>query len=184
MTRLLWVFVVLLIISCDTLVVDPSVNAIEANDFTLAMSACQAVPGRGLDICHVTEGSKIESSWRLIVPINEKFFLGGELTVYFKDQVKSFKIENSIVNIPWAEVLGDTQWSRDHDGEALALAIIRFKNAQGIEESWRARGIAKIIVLKPGYSPLAIDSGYTTWTKEFKCKVGYSSSGRSWVNCQ
>lgn len=177
---------VLTLVSCDTLVIDPSANAMESNDWTLVLSACGAVPGGGMDICRVTEGTATDQVLRLIVPHNDKFFLGGEGMIYFKGRKIPVAVTDKFIEIPWSQVLGENLWKSEHDGEALILVTLRFKNEQGVEEVWKARGIAKVIVLKPGYSVLPIDSGYVTFEREIKvkCKVQYTTAGRSAVDCK
>lgn len=177
-------FILGLTLACvHQLVLDPSASALDSGDLTLALSACQGTPGGGLDICRVKEGSPISSVWRLVVPVENNVFLGGELTVYFKDQSRSYPINQPVIEIPWTNFFApNTNWSRDMDGEALALAQIRWKNPQGIEETWRARGIAKIVVTKVGYDPLPIDSGFIAW--KTACRIQYSTAGRSALECK
>lgn len=163
-------------------ILDPSIQAVEANDLTLMVSACEAVPGRGMDLCRVKEGQPIASSWNLVLPLDKNIFISGELTVYFKDISRTYPIKQSVVEIPWKDILGDTTWKPEHDGEAMALAQIRWKTPEGVEEIWRARGLAKIIVTKPGYDPLPMDSGFVTWGT--KCEIQYSTAGRSAIKCK
>jgi hypothetical protein len=166
--------------SCQT-IVDPSIKAAEAGDFTIMASACEALPGRGADICHVKEGSEIGSDWTMIMPTG-KALLGGELTVYYKDISKTYAINGPIVRVPWADLIGHDNWESADDGQALALAQIRYKNNAGIEEIVRARGLAIIVVTKPGYSPMSIDSGFATF--QTICKIQYATSGRSAISCK
>lgn len=181
---LLMGLVVFFVFACvHTLVPDPSIQAVEAGDFTLVLSACEGTPGRGLDICRVKEGSPIASVWRLVVPIENNVFLGGELTVYFKDLSKTYALKEPVIEIPWADFFAPSStWSRDMDGEALALALIRWKTPAGIEEIWNARGIAKVVVTNQGYDPLALDSGFNAWSRT--CKIQYSTAGRSALECK
>lgn len=168
--------------SCSGLVVDRSMNAVYAGDYTLVVSACGGTPGRGMDICRVKENAPISSSWQLIVPqTKSRRVKGGELTVYYRDISKTYAITGPVVQIPWKDFFGAPNWSRDMDGEAMALAEIRYVTDQGIEEIWRARGIAKIVVTRQGYDPLPIDSGFTAWG--MTCKISYSTAGRSDVKC-
>lgn len=128
------------------------------------------------------------SAWRLVLPVDKAFFLGGEVTVYFKDTSRSFAITQPLVEIPWREIfyhqLPDPlpTWKRSMDGEVLALAQIRMKTNHGLEEIWKARGIAKIVVTRSGYDPLPIDSGYEAW--KGTCEVSYSTAGRSALRCE
>lgn len=165
-----------------TLGIDPSLPAVQADDLTLVMSGCEAVPGRGMDICRVKEGQPIESVWRLVVPVGKNHFISGELTAYFRDLSKSYALKEPLLEIPWKDFFGNVHWDTTHDGEVMALAQIRWKTPSGVEEIWRARGIAKIVVTKPGYDPLPLDSGFFTWGT--LCKIQYSTAGRSAVKCR
>ncbi len=170
-------------VACSTLVVDRSMPAVQAGDFTLAISACQAVPGRGMDLCRVKENAAIESVLRLIVPAGTAHVRGGEITLYYRDVTKTFAIKDSpLIEIPWKEFFGADKWSRAMDGEVLALAEVRYETPEGLEEIWRARGVAKIIVTREGYDPLPLDSGFSAWA--INCKIDYSTAGRSDVKCK
>ena len=171
-----------LICCVPKLTLDPSISAVEANDLTLAVSACEGAPGRGVDVCRVKESQKIDQVWRLVVPVDHNTFLDGELTVYFHGASKSYAIQNALVEVKWDDLIGSSVWTRDMDGEALALAQIRWKTPAGITEVWKARGIAKVIVTKEGYDPLPMDSGFSAWATT--CKVQYSTAGRSAVSCK
>lgn len=179
--RRLLVFV-LIIMGCETMVIDPSMNAVEAGDYTLALSACEGVPGRGMDICRVKEGQKIFSVWRMVVPVDMNHnFLGGEVVVYFRDISKTYAIQNAVIEIPWRDFFSQDTWAENMDGEFLALAALRYKDASGVEKILKGRGIAKIVVTKPGYDPLPLDSGFGAWNTT--CKIQYSTAGRSAIKC-
>ena len=157
--------------ACSSFVVDRSMNAVDAGDYTLAISACEAVPGSGMDICRVREGTAIESSWKLIVPQGKSVIEGGEVDVYYRDVHRQYAVQSSVIEIPWRDFFNQSTWTRDLDGEALALVLIRFKTPEDIEEVVKFRGIAKIVVTKAGYDRLPIDSGFAAWKST--CKVQY-----------
>lgn len=171
----------LLFMGCRQFVLDPSPEAVAAQDLTLIISACENVPARGMDICRVKENAKIQSSWRLVLPVGGNF-IGGELVVYYKDQSFTTAINEKVVEIPWSQLVKRDVWHLDDDGEALALATIRYKDDQGIEKIWKARGIAKLIVTKESYDPMPIDSEFYTWGTT--CKIQYSTAGRSAIECK
>lgn len=172
------------IVGCSGLIIDPSMQAVEAGDYTLAVSACANVPGGGMDICHVRAGTKIESSWKLFLPQKKNQTLGGEVDVYYRDTHYSFGFDKNtkILEIKWSEIMGAETWSRDMDGEALALVLLRYVDENGIKEVVKFRGIAKIIVTQEGYDRLPIDSGFHTWGST--CKIQYSTAGRGAVSCR
>lgn len=167
---------------CAAFIVDRSMGSVEAGDYTLAVSACEATPGRGMDVCHVREGAQIESSWKLIVPAQGKNILGGEVDVYYRDLHRQYAVTGTVVEIPWKDFFGKEKWDRSMDGEALALVLIRWKTPEGIEEIAKFRGIAKLIVTKEGYDRLPIDSGFAAWKTE--CKIQYSTAGRGALECR
>ncbi len=169
--------------SCSGLVLDRSMDAVAAGDYTLGVSACEAVPGRGMDLCRVKENAPIESTLRLIVPAGKNQIKGGEITLFYRDISKTYPITtNPLIEIPWKDFFAQDKWARALDGEVLALAEIRYMTPEGVEEIWRARGVAKIIVTREGYDPLPLDSGFTAWSVE--CKISYSTAGRSDVKCK
>lgn len=137
-----------------------------------------------MDICRVREGDAIESSWKLFIPTSGRNILGWEIDVYYRDAAHTVHQTGSdgIIDIPWKSFFGQSTWSRDMDGEALALVSVRYKNAQGLEELVKFRGIAKIVVTRQGYDRLPIDSGYAAWGET--CKIQYSTAGRSAVQCK
>lgn len=164
--------------SCS-LVLDPSALALESNDKTLVHSACKAAPSQGLDICRVLEGSTIREEWDLIVPHPDKF-ISGEVRIRIRDTVKTYPVTDNVVKIPWKEVLGHEIWLAEDDGPVQALGSFQYKGPQG--PVWvDILGIAFLVVLKQGYSPMPIDSGVEM--SDTKCTVQYSSAGRSAILC-
>jgi hypothetical protein len=157
-------------------------TSVEAGDYTLAGAACGSVPGHGMDVCRVREGAFIESSWKLILPAKGEGILGGEVDVYYRDVHHSYAVTDNVLEIPWRDFFGSDVWRREFDGEALALAVVRYKTPEGLEEEVKFRGIAKIIVTKAGYDRLPIDSGYVGWKKT--CKVQYTTAGRGALECR
>ncbi len=176
------VFLILLL-GCVSFVIDPSPNAVDAGDLTL-VSTCNAIPVRGMDMCLFKDTAPINSSWTLVVPHDNTHFLGGEITLYFGDLSKSYAITSDTIEISWAEFFKSSTWNKSLDGEVLAVAKLRYKNDEGIEEVWRGRGIAKIIITSANYNPVPLDSGYIAFEKSFKCRIGYTTSGRSAVECK
>lgn len=172
----------LFLAACAGLVVDPSISAVDAGDYTLAMSACEAVPGGGMDICRVREGDLIQSSWKLVIPSGLKV-TGWEVDVYYRDAQHTVHQTGTdgVVEVQWKDFFGSPTWTSDMDGEALALVLVRYKDNTGIEQVQKFRGIAKIVVTKPGYDRLPIDSGFAAFSTD--CKIQYSTSGRGAVAC-
>lgn len=181
MRRPLIFLTLLVVIGCSGVVIDPGPDAFSAGDLTLIHSVCEGVPGRGLDSCLVTEGTDISSTWNIVVPAG-KTVVGGEVDVYYRDLTKAYNVDSSLVQIPWADFFGAKTWSKDHDGEVMALLTIRWKDDTGVINTTFYRGLAKIIVTAPGYTRLPIDSGLAEWGTT--CTVSYSTSGRSSLRCQ
>lgn len=173
---------VCLLAACSGLVMDPSIAAVDAGDYTLAVSACEATPGGGMDICRVREGDPIQSSWKLIIP-NGKNVTGWEVDIYYRDVEHPVKQtgQGGVIEIPWDQFFQQKTWTSDLDGEALALATVRYKDNTGIEKVVQFRGLAKLVVTKQGYDRLPIDSGFAAWKES--CKVQYSTAGRGAVQC-
>lgn len=170
--------------SGPALVVDRSIPAVEAGDYTLATSACENVPGGGMDICRVAEGSLIDSSWKLVIPTHGGEITGWEVDAFYRDVQTAVHVVGvgSLISIPWKDFFKADKWSKDQDGEVLALVSVKYLQDTGVEEIVLMKGLAKILVLSPGYSRLPIDSGSQAWGTT--CKVQYSTAGRGAVSCK
>jgi hypothetical protein len=135
-----------------------------------------------MDICRVRAGTRIESSWKLVVPHGKNQILSGSIDVYFNDVVRNYGITGSVVEIPWKDFFAADTWDASMNGLATALALIRWKTPEGIEEVWKAQGEARLLVLAKGYDPLPMDSGFVAW--QTKCKIQYSTAGRGALECK
>lgn len=175
----------LLLVSCRSLVIDHTINAAYAGDHTLIVNACGAI-AQGGTICRLREGEKIVSGVDLIVPVGGAI-LGGEVQAIYKDLApQTFGIVTSVVSIPFSQVMGEGTWSRkEHDGDILLLATIRYKAEDNIERTTKAIGYVKLLVLDPKYDGVVgIDSGFIAWKQDFKCTVAYTTAGRSAIKCR
>lgn len=178
-------FSLVLIASCShAIIVDTSPSAYASGDYTLVGSACEAVPGSGVDSCRVTQGTQIASAWTLVVPKpgSASGVTGGTVDVYYRDLHKSYPVTDWTLQIPWADFFGASTWDSSMDGEVMALLTLNWTDENGIHKVTEARGLAILIVTAPGYSRIAIDSGTAAWGT--KCKVEVSTAGRSAVKCQ
>lgn len=184
----------LIIMGCAAcnVVQDNSMQAIDAGDYTLlqsiagnkdATSNCLGLPNGGYDVCRFIEGATISSSWKIIVP-NGGSVVGNQIIVYFKDIQKTYSATDSTITIPFADILQSTVWSKDLDGEVTALALIQYKDNSGIIQTSHAMGIARLLILPSSYSVLPLDSGLAVWGTTIKCKLEYSTAGRSAYNCK
>lgn len=161
--------------------VDPSPVAVANGERNLGMQGCSTVPSRGFDVCRVVEGSLISTIWVLLLPFDEKTFINGEVELRFKDQVRSYKIQGSQLEIPLNEVFRDTDWKKKHDTIIQAKARVKIKDGE-FERFVELLGFMFVVVLKPGYTPLPYDSGLV-YTRTKACHVAYTTSGRSYVAC-
>ena len=167
---------------CQHVVVDPSVEAVASEDYTMPMSACNGVPTIGMDICIVTENTIINSSWVLIFPIKQVQILGVDVDIYYRDIHKQYAMSKNLLEIPWSDIMGSDKWSRSMDGEALALVLVRYVDNQGLNRIAKFRGIAKIVVTKEGYDRMPIGSNFASW--KTKCIIEYSTAGRTAIQCK
>lgn len=170
-----------LAVGCSGLIMDRSIPSVEAHDLTLTISACSATPTPGFDACRVKEGQAIDSTWRLFFP-DGVGVLSGEVMVMFKDVTRQYAVNSNVVEIPWADFFDDDVWRLDYDGYARALGVVRFKDKEGIERTAKFRGEARVLVLKEGYDPMPIDSGFAGW--KTRCRIQWSTAGRSAVECK
>lgn len=170
--------------SGKALILDRSIPAVEAGDYTLAVSACENVPGHGMDICRVQEGDAIQSAWTMVIPTKGQAILGWEADVYYRDVVQPVSVSGvgPAIQIPWKDFFKQDTWTKALDGEAMALVTVRYRTPEGLEELVRFKGLAKIVVLSAGYDRLPLDSGFTAWGTT--CKVQYSTAGRGALQCK
>jgi hypothetical protein len=161
-------------VGCSTTPLDTSPPAISSNDPSLVISACQAVPSRGLDICRVHAGDPATSSWTLYLPWNSDA-KSATIRVRWGDQVKTYQSDGPRFAIPWYDIFGPS-WSRDDAGLVQAMVDVHYA-----ERDVQALGYAFIVVMQPGYDPIPTDSrSVISWTE---CKIEYEASGRSRVLC-
>ena len=172
----------LLIVACDTITLDPSMHAVEARDLTL-ISACETVPARGMSLCRFKENANIDSGLDVFLPINNNIN-GGELVLYYKDISKTYAITGKVTRIKFKDIIGKNVWEKNDNGIMLMLAQIRYEDDSGIERIVQARGEIRTLILPTEYDPLPLDSGFTAWEGEIKCRYGYSTSGRSAIQCK
>lgn len=167
--------------ACSGVIVDPSPSAIASGDMTL-ISTCEVRVANGVVGCRVKEGDVIQGSWNLIIPASKGQFLDGEVVVKFRNFTKPYPIVGALVQVPFVDIYGSKQWEDSDSGLILATAKVRYKDAQGVEKIWQARGVALTLVLKPGYDTMPFGSGFAGWAAN--CDVEYSSAGRSAVKCK
>ncbi len=170
---------------CGSLVMDKSADAFTSGDFTL-ISACQTVPGRGVDSCQFSEGDDIKSAWRLVIPPPKSAaqVIGETVDVYFKDLHKSYTGNGTwVTEIPWADFLGVSKWSKEENkGIVEALVTMNWVDNQGVNQVTQYRGLAVLFVTAPGYERMPIDSGNAAWGTT--CKINLSTAGRSALDCK
>lgn len=135
-----------------------------------------------MDVCYATEGTLIASGWRMVIPQQKGVILSVDIDVYYRDLHKAYSTKEQVVEIPWKEFFGQTQWTAAMDGEVEALATVRWLDPTGVEQILFLRGLAKIIVTKPGYSRMPFDSGLAAFAST--CKIIYSTAGRSALQCK
>ena len=112
----------------------------------------------------------------------ESSVIGGTVDVFYRDIHKSYSVTEWTLQISWADFFGAPTWQRSMGGEVMALLTLNWFDNAGLHQVTEARGLALIIVTKPGYTRIPIDSGNAAWGT--KCKVQMSTAGRSVVQCQ
>ena len=178
--KILWLVPLSFVLACSTLVIDPSMSAVEANDYTLMQSICEAAPGRGVDVCRAKEGTLISSDWVIVLP-NGSRVKGGEVTVQYRDLTKVYPITGPSISIPLKDLMGHDSWKKEDEGTAVVWAKVIFDSGTGLD-SFIARGFGFFIVTDSSYDPMPIDSGFSAFQTD--CKFQYSTSGRSASKCK
>lgn len=160
---------------------DISMAAVDANDKTLVMSACETAPSRGLDICRYVEGSKIESKWTIIMPWEHS--TTGTVRIRYRDTVKIYDVSGPVLDIYWSDIVGSQTWTPAQDGLVQALGTVQFTDWNGAVVTTKVLGYAYLVILKPGYTPLNIDSNNVQAMKTTRCELIYTEKGRSQIHC-
>ncbi len=167
-------------------------TAVDAGDKTLiqyikpgadALSNCLALPNGGFDVCRFIEHADINSSWNILLPSGSAL-VGNQVVIFYRDIQKTYSANGNLISIPFADILQATKWEKSLEGEVEALAMIQYKDAQGVVKTARALGIARILVLPSTYNVLPLDSGVQAYSQELKCKLQMATSGRSAYECK
>lgn len=172
--------VIISVVGCSGVSIDPGPDALASNAVTLAVSSCDGYIMSGLGKCTAVEGSPIQSVWRVIVPIQGDL-LTGELAVKFRDIIKTYAIRTQVVEVPWKDFFTGPNWSLSDSGVATATATIRWKDPTGLEKIVQAKGHVFLSVEARDYVGMPIDSGFQAW--ETTCRIQYSVKGRSAIQC-
>ena len=171
---------------------DSSMPAVEAGDKTLlqfikpgkdAISNCLALPNGGFDVCRFINGSSITSSWNIILP-NGGNLVGNQIVLFYKDIQKTYSSTEAVISIPFKDILQADKWSKSLEGEVEALAMIQYKDNNGVVKTSRALGIARILVLPSEYNVLPLDSGVQAFSQKVTCRLQMATSGRSAYECK
>ena len=187
MDRVILFLLSYLLIACNahTIVMDTSMNAVIAGDYTLLTASCSPMVSQGADICRVNEGTEISQVWTLLLPKGQGV-LGGQITVTYKGAETGITIPvgGGAVEIPLKSILDhDGPYMYDDRGSIVALADVQYKDNQGAISHVQMRGLLILAVLDKGYQPLPIDGGGSVAFKQH-CDLLTTTSGRTSVKCK
>lgn len=161
---------------------DPSMSAIQAGDYTLAVQSCDSVIAPGFSVCRVKDGALVDSVWTIVLPHGDKM-LGGEVQLDYRDITRPYGVtkDQRTLEIPFRDIIQRDIWRREDQGTVLVRAKLRFKGNTG-EETIQARALSFLVVTDAGYDPLPMDSGFAGF--KTKCEVNYTTAGRAAVACK
>lgn len=183
MFRALAALALVLATGCNTLAIDPvGVTAAEAGDYTLVQTTPGTVFGQGGNIYRFALNGPVAEKWTLITPAG-KPILGGELRVRYGGRVIPGVInpDSPIQEIAWKDIVGADKWTTDLSGPVQVTATLKYQGLNGPE--WvDYLGIAFIVVLPEGYSPLPFNSPNAAF--QTKCTMQYTTAGRSALECK
>lgn len=154
-------------------------EAAEYNDKTLVIGGCENGIGRGFQVCRFVEGSPIESSLAVFVPLDP-----GESTSTIRirhgDKLLTVEEKNSaMLNVDFKSIVGAEKWGLNHDGPIQILATIRSEGRNTI----KLLGYVYLVILKPGYDPRPL-SWPGPQINPITCVIRYSPDGFSQVKCR
>lgn len=162
---------------------DAGMPAVEAGDYTLVMGtsggSCQALGGRGADICRVTEGAAVDDGWLIVLPMADQL-VGGEVIARYRGVKRSYAVNGPLLRIPFRDLLDHDHYSLTDDGLMQILGSLEYRGAV-VNQFLDVLGLGFLVVLRQGYNPLPADSGATAF--HTSCRVGYTTAGRSELQC-
>jgi hypothetical protein len=183
-TAILGLLAAAMVTGCASgVLVDTSKQSAQSGDLTLITNAgCSAMPGQGADICRFVEGSPIASAWTFVLPTS-KYLLSANLRIRYRDRVIPVSAPNGgPIVIKWADIVGHSTWLASDDGLAQVTGTLQFKSPNSTAEYTDVLGIALLVILAPGYTPMPIDSGHQATSNV--CTIEYSTAGRSAISCR
>jgi len=153
----------------------------QGNDLTLVVGGCEHSLGRGVEICRVVEGSKITSKLTVIMPWKQGEMVSGTLKIRHGDQLRVVETNQSFYSREWSEIFGVETWGQQQEGPVQVSGVFKYKNGAHVE-TMRLLGYVYLIVLNKGYSPQPLYQA--PYFSEATCRIYYSASGNSAMECQ
>ncbi len=173
----------LTVTGCKTMAVDPiGIPAAKAGDYTLFQAAPDAQWNQGGAVYRFINGSTTDSEWELITPAGKRI-KGGEIRIRYNGTVTTVAIDpsNPVQKINWKDIVNVANWATEYSGLVQATASIKYQGPD-TEEFVDYLGIAYIIVLPEGYTPLPFGSNNAAFSGT--CVFEMSTAGRTAGSCK
>lgn len=175
--------------ACDEIpkTLDLSVSAAEGNDVTSILSGCNEGFHDGYLFCRMKEGADQTAIIRLHLPkLNCDRddcvvfqFLRLDGSYGYRGGIPKGKTD---AEIPLSKITGSEQGiSMNEDGEYGINVAVYFKDADGVERSFRSDGLIRVKVLGAKYQRLGCNDPMTGWDRSLskQCRAEYSTASRS-----
>jgi len=172
---------------CGSFAMDPAMAAAEGEDFTLILRESGGRPSNGYLFLRKWVGNTVNANLEIVTPraleCDREYC--GIFRVYGKDGTvvasQGFPRGADRLTIPFRQILNSDRIAEESEGEYQVWGRIYFFDPSGNERSLIARGIIRIVVLRPGYVSLSCDDPHVAWSLAItpQCRAQYSTAGRA-----
>lgn len=167
--------------ACKSFPIDTSAMAAQSGDTTLVLSADSAIPKQGIDVLRVPESSEVHQKMTIVLPFVQNF-VSGEVTLRYRDRVITRTLSAPVLQVEWRDIVDDLLWHKSYTGVVQITAQVQYTDGTSDAKFVDILGYSFIRVLAKGYAPLPVGSKEAAWSGT--CKVQYSTSGRSSLECK
>lgn len=174
---------------CQSIRIDPSMNAFAANDMTAIIEGCGKPPIVGYTYCRMTEGTAANHELTLKVPKSDCDRTECAFYEFISPQGQpapsgSFEKGKTSVKVLWSDLIGRDHFTKDDRGMWGVRIRWYWIGSDKKEYSTVQEGEVRMRVLPPDYHPLheEKDSPFFSWKwSDESGRYAVSTAGRAWA---